>query len=311
MNTDKGFIFNIQKFSVHDGPGIRTIVFFKGCPLSCKWCSNPEGISINSELSYKKSKCIGVRECAYCIKICPEHAIEADENHLAVIDRIKCTQCMKCVEICPALAIETIGQWMSVEEIINEVIGDVSFYKRSGGGITLSGGEPLLQAPFVVKLLDAAHAEGLETAIETTAYVSWEQAEPVFERLDFVYMDIKTVDANKHFAFTNHDNALILENFRKLCSQFPNKPIIARTPVIPGFNDNVDALQANVDFINEAGKNCSNLSIEFLPFHNFGSAKYENQGKSYAFSGYGNMDKKFVKKLREKMVSKIPILEVR
>lgn len=311
MNVDKGFIFNIQKFSVHDGPGIRTIIFFKGCPLTCEWCSNPEGISLQPEISYKKSKCIGVSKCAYCIKACSEKAIHVNAEDIAVIDRSRCIQCMTCADVCPALAIEVMGRWMSVEEIIQEVSGDAGFYKRSGGGITLSGGEPLLQAPFVVKLLDAAHAEGMETAIETTGCVSWEQAEPVFKRLDFVHMDIKTVDQKKHLAFTKHDNALILENFRKLCRQFPDKPIVARTPVIPGFNDNIEALQANVDFINDAGRNCSNLSIEFLPFHNFGSAKYENQGKRYAFTGYGNMNKEFVKDLREKMLSDVPILEVR
>lgn len=311
MNADKGLVFNIQKFSVHDGPGIRTIVFFKGCPLSCAWCSNPEGISLQPEISYKKNKCIGVSKCAYCVKACAENAITADAEDLAVLDRSRCTQCMACADACPAQAIEVMGRWMSVEDIIQEVAGDASFYKRSGGGMTLSGGEPLLQAPFVVKLLDAAHAEGLETAIETTGCVSWEQAAPVFERLDFVHMDIKTVDPVKHKEYTHHDNELILENFRKLCETFPDKPIIARTPVIPGFNDSVEALQANVDFINDAGKNCTNLSIEFLPFHNFGSAKYENQGKPYAFTGYGNMDKEFVRDLRSKMLSDVPILEVR
>lgn len=311
MNADKGLIFNIQKFSVHDGPGIRTLVFFKGCPLSCKWCSNPEGISPIREVSYRKSKCIGVSQCGYCIKACPEQAITSSDEDIAVIDRECCTKCMDCVEACPALAIETMGHWMSVDEIIQDIVGDASFYMRSGGGITLSGGEPLLQAEFAVKLLDEAHAEGLETAIETTGCVPWEKALPVFERLDFVHMDIKSVDPQKHKEFTYRDNSLILENFRKLCAIFPDKPIIARTPVIPGFNDSVEALQANVDFVNEAGKHCSNLNIEFLPFHNFGSAKYENQAKSYVFKGYHNMKKDYLRELIRQLHSDIPILDVR
>lgn len=311
MNTEKGFVFNIQKFSVHDGPGIRTIVFFKGCPLSCEWCSNPEGISPKPEISYKKNKCIGSEQCAYCINVCKAQAIGVDTEDKIIIDWKKCMQCLECSMVCPAHAIENMGKWMSIDEILKEVSGDAGFYKRSGGGMTLSGGEPLLQAPFIVKLIDAAHAEGLDVAIETTGCVSWESAKPVFERLDFIHMDIKSVDPKMHEKFTHQNNTLILENFKKLCESFPNKAIIARTPVIPGFNDNIKALQDNVDFINKVGKDCSNLSIEFLPFHNFGGAKYENQGKPYKFNGYSNMNRGFVREIIKKMESRIPILEVR
>lgn len=311
MPSEKGLIFNIQRYSVHDGPGIRSIVFFKGCPLACRWCSNPEGMSHRPEVSYKKSKCIGVSKCGYCVKACPAQAIGVDAEDHAVIDREKCTDCLACAECCPAVAMEQMGRWMTVEEVLKEVSADEMFYSRSGGGLTLSGGEPLVQSDFAVALLDQAHRDGLDTAIETTGCVPWDQALPVFERLDFIHMDIKHVDSEKHRAYTSRDNALILENFARLCDTLPDKPIIARTPVIPGFNDTLEELQAIVNFINQAGKNAHKLSYELLPFHNFGSSKYEFQGKPYDFEGYSNMDKEFVRELRTKLVSDVPILDVR
>lgn len=313
MNSEKGLIFNIQKYSIHDGPGIRTLVFFKGCPLACKWCSNPEGIVGYEELSYKKSKCITIDQCGFCLKSCPINAIQRDESGIAKIDRHSCSNCMHCVTVCPSKAIEQIGHWMTVEEIIAEVTSDSAFYSRSGGGMTLSGGEPLLQADFVVKLLQAAHEEGLKTAIETTGCVPWDQAKLVFSELDFIHMDIKSLDSDKHKAYTGRDNTLILENFTKLCQTFPNKPIIARTPVIPGFNDTLEDLQAIADFINKVGKHHLHLQYELLPFHNFGSSKYEFQDKPYAFADYKNMNKGFVQTLREKIQknSSIPLVKVR
>lgn len=310
MSSEKALVFNIQKYSIHDGPGIRSLVFFKGCPLACKWCSNPEGISPIPEISYKKNHCITMRKCGYCANVCPEKAISADKNGIALINRTKCTNCMKCVNACPAQTIEQMGHWMTVDEILQTVVADESFYKRSGGGMTLSGGEPLLQSNFVVKLLQQAHEDGLEIAIETTGCVPWKKAEPVFSALDFIHMDIKSVDSEKHTKFTGRNNHLILENFAKLCKIFPDKPIIARTPVIPGFNDTLKELQNIVDFINDVGKNATQLRYELLPFHNFGSSKYEFQGKPYAFAGYKNMDKDYVRTLRAQLRSKVPIIEV-
>ena len=311
MKADKGLIFNIQKYSVHDGPGIRTLVFFKGCPLACKWCSNPEGIAPTPEISYKKDRCITVEKCGLCVQHCPENAIITVPDGHASIVRANCTNCLQCVAICPAQAIETMGRWMTVDEILKEVTADESFYKRSHGGMTLSGGEPLLQADFVVKLLQQAKSDGLETAIETTGCVPWEKAKPVFSLLDYIHMDIKTVDPVKHLQNTGRDNRLSLENFAKLCDEFPDKPIVARTPIIPGFNDTVEELQAIVDFINDVGKNAAQLRYELLPFHNFGSSKYDYLGKSYGFTHQKNMDKDFARSLRAQLRSTIPILEIR
>lgn len=311
MKTDKGLIFNIQKYSVHDGPGIRTLIFFKGCPLACKWCSNPEGIKAVPEISYKKDRCITLEKCGLCVQSCPENAIIADPDGHASIVRANCPDCLQCTEACPAQAIETMGRWMTVDEILKEVTADETFYKRSHGGMTLSGGEPLLQADFVIKLLQQAKSDGLETAIETTGCVPWAKAKPVFSLLDYIHMDIKSVDPEKHLQNTGHDNQLILENFTKLCSEFPDKPIVVRTPIIPQFNDTIEELQAIVDFVNEVGKKNTRLQYELLPFHNFGSNKYEYLGKPYQFKGAKNMDKNFAKSLRLQLKSTIPILEIR
>lgn len=311
ISTEKGLIFNIQKYCVHDGPGIRSIVFLKGCPLSCKWCSNPEGMSFHPEISYKKKKCITMDKCAYCAKVCPQKAVTTSADGFAQIDRQTCDSCMACVEACPAKAIEQMGRWMTASEVLTEVSADETFYKRSGGGITLSGGEPLLQADFAVTLLKQARAEGLETAIETTGCASWNKAEQVFQELDYIHMDLKSVNAEKHRIYTGQDNSLILENFTNLCATFPEKPIMARTPVIPGFNDTLEELQPIADFINEVGKHTQNLQYELLPFHNFGSSKYEFQGKPYSLANSKNMDKSVVAKLREQIKSNIPLVEIK
>lgn len=308
MTNEKGLIFNIQKYCVHDGPGIRSIVFFKGCPLACQWCSNPEGISSQPEISYKKSKCMGMDKCAYCAPVCPQQAIGPDDQGLAQIDRAKCSACLACAEACPAKDMEQMGRWLSVDEVLQEVRADEIFYNRSGGGMTLSGGEPLLQADFALRLLRQAHDEGLDTAIETTGCVPWEKAEAVFGELDFIHMDIKSLNTSKHKAFTGRGNELILDNFTKLCAHFPRKPLLVRTPIIPGFNDTVEDIQAIADFVNRAAKNMQDVRYELLPFHNFGSSKYDFQGKPYRYANYKNMDKATAEALKAQIRSDIPLL---
>lgn len=302
-----GMIFNIQKFCVHDGPGIRSIVFFKGCPLHCQWCSNPEGMQTQPEISYKASKCITVEKCGYCLKDCPAGAIHVAEG-VAQIDRERCLRCLQCAEVCPAKAMEVMGQQMSVEEVLARIEEDSVFYSRSGGGMTLSGGEPLLQADFAVELLREAHKNGLETAIETTGCVPWEKAEPVFAELDFIHFDLKSMDDSKHKQYTGQSNKLIKENFTKLCQTFPATPIMVRTPVIPGFNDTVEDIQAIADFINKAAIGRGHIQYELLPFHNFGASKYEFQGKNYALSGLKNMDKQVTEAIKAQVHSDIPLL---
>ncbi len=302
-----GLIFNIQKFCLHDGPGIRTLVFFKGCPLRCRWCSNPEGMTSRPELAVKSDKCISLKSCGLCASVCPQKAVGQNEDGRVLIQRELCSSCMACVEICPAKALERMGKLMSVDEVIKKVKADEAFYSRSGGGLTLSGGEPLLQPEFAVALLERAKEEGLETAIETTGCSEWEKARPVFERLDFIFYDIKLFSSELHEKNTGVPNRLILENFAHLCEEFPDKPVTVRTPVIPGVNDDVQQLQTIADFI-EKNARSKKVRYELLPFHNFGSAKYEFMGKSYPLKDLHSMSTEHVEGLKKQLKTAVPLV---
>jgi len=277
-DDDSGLVFNIQKFSLHDGSGIRTLVFLKGCPLKCEWCANPEGQSYSPEIACIPDKCIGTAECDMCRRVCPEQAIQPGRDGKIEIDRRSCTNCGKCADACPSKAIELFGEYMSVEEIIRVVEEDGVFYARSGGGLTLSGGEPLSQAAFVVRLLQSAQGRGIDTAIETTGYCAWKDLESACRHVNQIFYDIKSLDAEKHRSHTGVDNRLILENFQRLCDSFPETSIIVRTPVVPGFNDSERDIKAIVDFIGEAP---GSIQHELLAYHRFGEPKYLQLGKKY------------------------------
>lgn len=301
----EGMVFNIQKFSVHDGPGIRSIVFLKGCPLACRWCSNPEGIHKNPQFFFREDRCIGENECGLCKEGCKKQAIQMEDGR-PVFLRELCGDCTDCAEVCPSKAIERTGRWMTPEEVLEEVLKDDGFYSRSGGGLTLSGGEPLLQAEFAAELLDQARKSGLTSAIETTGCVSWEQAEPVFRRLDVIHYDLKSMDTEKHRQFTGVGNELPKENFQILCKTFPEKPIIVRTPVIPGFNDTPEDIQKIIDFIAE-NRGEAKVIYELLPYHAFGVMKYQYLGRTYLMEEK-NMDKKIMDSLKNHLIQKIPVL---
>lgn len=276
-----GYVFNVQRYSLHDGPGIRTIVFLKGCPVRCQWCANPESQQFNPELAYNENKCIGLKECGWCINSCEAEAIYEDLNGKIAIKREQCTNCGKCVDICPSKALTMYGDLKSVEEVLDLVEADSTFYSRSGGGITLSGGEPLAQAEFASEILKEAKRRRLNTAIETSGYADWDKAVTVFEYVDHILFDIKNMDAIRHKEFTGVDNQPILENFKKLCNRFPNTPITVRTPVIPGFNDTEQDILAIIDFI----KGYPNVKYEILAYHRLGEPKYIYTGRKYLLSG--------------------------
>lgn len=280
QNNRKGLIFNIQKFSYHDGPGIRTLVFFKGCPLKCQWCSNPEGIFPNRELAFKESKCIGLSECGHCLGSCKIGALRENGKMISV-DKNLCTNCGDCVDICPSKALVMFGEYMSVNETLNAVEDDSAFYNRSGGGITLSGGEPLLQADFAMELLREAKSRGLSTAIETSGYTDFSSIEKVFPYVDFIHYDIKVIDSERHKKFTGVSNEVVLENFIKICNKFAHIPMVARTPVIPGVNDTDSEIQAIIDFISDVS---ILIKYELLLYHHFGKPKYTYLGKINAFT---------------------------
>jgi len=276
----KGLVFNIQKFSLHDGPGIRTIVFLKGCPLACIWCSNPEGQSASPELTLSCDRCIGPEDCDRCITVCLERAIRRGEDGRLQIDRRSCDGCGDCAYVCPSKALEVSGDWVGVDDVLRIVEEDDAFYARSGGGLTISGGEPLAQGAFALALLDAARSRGIDTAIETSGLCNWKTMRDAAPLADRIFFDIKCLDSEKHERVTGVSNRKILENFRRLRAEFPDTDVIVRTPVIPGVNDSEADIRAIAEFVDDAG---GASAYELLPYHGFGEPKYAKLGKHYRF----------------------------
>ncbi len=264
-----GRIFDIQRFSIHDGPGIRTTVFLKGCPLSCVWCHNPESISPEKLLSFLPDKCIG---CGYCFEVCPAGAhVMVDGVH--VINRDKCQICGKCVEKCYAKALEIVGRGVTVAEVLADVLADKPFYETSDGGMTLSGGEPLYQPEFTMALLQAAKAEGLHCCLDTCGAVSFELLAATMPLVDLFLYDIKDISAEHHKANVGADNALILANIRKLHDA--GARVRMRAPIIPGCNDRAD----NLEGIADLALSMENLEgVEIMPYHRLGMGKLDRFG---------------------------------
>ena len=268
-----GTVFDIQRFSLHDGPGIRTIVFLKGCPLSCKWCSNPESQNMKPVIMYKKNECL---HCGRCINACSRKAISFENK--TFIDRSICTGCGECANACPAGALVVKGKTMTVQQLIRELKKDATTYRRSGGGITLSGGEPLVQYEFAAELLRACKAQGWDTAIETTGAGITEAVEKVIPYVDTVLLDIKHLDTEKHKKFTGIGNEQILKNAARI-SQISST--VVRVPVIPGFNYSEEEIRA----ITEFAKTLRGMrTIHLLPYHTFGENKYDLLGRDYALA---------------------------
>jgi len=276
-----GKIFNIQKFCIHDGTGIRTIVFFKGCPLRCAWCSNPESISPDPQLLVTLNRCI---KCNKCIDVCKNKAISI-KNGKIYIDRIKCDLCGFCVEVCPTGALEITGKDFTVAEILKEVLKDVEFYNLSNGGVTFSGGEPLYQPHFVYDLASAIKSNYLNLAIETTGYAKWHNAKPILIQADEILYDIKMMDSEKHYKFTGVQNKLILENAEK-SSKLGVKMTI-RVPLIGGVNDSEENIRDTANFTANIGVK----KLHILPYHKFGEKKYEKLGRKMNTDFYRPEDK--------------------
>jgi pyruvate formate lyase activating enzyme len=266
----RGTIFNIQRYSVHDGPGIRTIVFFKGCPLSCRWCSNPESQSFQTELAFNEGRCLGLSKCVRCLNACPNHAIGRVDDK-PVFNRAACSACEKpCVAACPAPAVVAYGDRKSVADVLNVVEQDGLFYGRSGGGITLSGGEPLAQPAFALALLREARRRGLNTAMESCGHLPWKVLRDAAASLNTIMFDIKSLDSERHKELTGVSTDLITANFRRLVDAFPDLPIHVRTPLVPGFNDTPEDVVAIAEFVS----GCRNVTYELLPYHRLGTQKY-------------------------------------
>ncbi len=284
----QGRLFNIQRYNLHDGDGIRTIVFFKGCSLRCRWCANPEGLRPLPQLRVLPQKCVN---CGKCTEWCDHKACEMLDNRMSMHwDR--CSSCGKCVNACIFGAREMLGRCMSAEEIMEEVRKDFSFYRRSGGGLTLSGGEALLQADFASTLLRMACAEGVHTAVETCGCVPWEAFEAVIEHTGLFFFDLKHMDCNRHRQLTGTGNELILENARKLSER--KKRIIFRMPVIPGLNDSESNVAQTARFAAELGAE----KLELLPYHTLGMGKYAQLGMEYSLSDLRPPEEKHMEHLR-------------
>jgi glycyl-radical enzyme activating protein len=264
-----GRIFEIQRFSIHDGPGIRTTVFMKGCPLRCLWCHNPEGIVSQPHLSFLPKKCI---RCGYCLQACAQGAHGfVDDAH--VLDREKCIVCGACAQECYSGALEIVGRDVSVEEVMATVERDRPFYKVSGGGMTLSGGEPTLQIDFCEALLQAAKGEGLHTCIETCGFSPYDRLERLLPLVDLFLFDLKETDTDLHRRHTGAGNKLILDNLRRLHDSEAHLRL--RCPIVPGLNDRADHFDALMQIAMELHRL---EGIEIMPYHALGMDKRERFG---------------------------------
>lgn len=269
----EGFIFDIQRFSLHDGGGIRTLVFMKGCPLRCEWCSNPESQSSHPQLMFYKELCIG---CGECLGVCKFGAMGSG---IWDVDHEKCVGCGACVEHCYAEAKRIVGKQYSVDEVLNIILKDRVFYNVSGGGVTVGGGEPTNQPGFVSELLASCQAEGIHTALETCGYARWETFKKVLDHTDLLLMDIKHMDPVVHKEKTGVDNALILDNAVQADAAVSSMRV--RLPYIPGFNDSEENLHALGKFVSEKLKHTDRIDV--LPYHSTGESKADRIGGEYPF----------------------------
>ncbi|MCL4394349.1 MAG: glycyl-radical enzyme activating protein [Chloroflexi bacterium] len=270
---ESGIVFDIQRFSIHDGPGIRTTVFLKGCPLSCWWCHNPESQSTRPELMFREHRCI---RCGSCLTTCPEDAISKDGDAV-LTDLTKCTVCGDCVQVCQTEAREIVGREMTVEQVMQEIEKDVAFYDESRGGVTFSGGEPLMQAPFLVALLRACREREIRSAVDTSGLASWKTLERVADLADLFLYDLKLIDETRHRNFTGVSNELILSNLRALARN--GRSVAVRMPLIPGINDDEHNLEQLARFVLSLDHP---PQVSLLPYHKAGADKYARLHKPYA-----------------------------
>lgn len=272
LRSVRGTVFNIQHYSIHDGPGIRTNVFLKGCPLSCLWCSNPESQSRMPQLMFRADRCTG---CGACISSCPVSAISF-RDPIVQNDRSLCTGCGACVAVCPNEAREIMGEEKSAGAVFDEVAQDVLFYDKDGG-VTLTGGEVLAQPSFASAILKLCKNANIHTVIETCGFADWDVLEGILQDVDLVLFDLKEMDPERHKKYTGADNRKILENLKKINDE-TDCGIWVRVPVIPDYNDDQENLLATERFVKENVQRCAR--IDLLPFHRLGEAKYEQLEKA-------------------------------
>ncbi len=281
--SEQGVVFNIQRFTIHDGPGIRTEFFLKGCPLRCDWCGNPESLKKYIQPGVFQNKCISFEKCGSCKDICPNNSIlQFEDGKLSSINYSKCNRCMKCVKECPADAIKQWGKVMSIQECMKEILKDKGFYERSNGGVTVSGGDPILQSDFVAKLFKQCKNENIHTCFESTFYGEWKDVQKLLPYTDLIISDLKHMDTGKHKKYTGVDNNKILDNIKKLVKE--KKELILRIPVIPNINDDMENIKATADYIlNELQNKVKTLQL--LSFMHLGEEKYQSLNIPYKMKG--------------------------
>jgi len=283
-------ILNIQRLSTEDGPGIRTTVFFKGCPLSCEWCHNPESISRSPQLQWFSGRCLG---CGTCVQACSEGALQLSETGV-LIDRIACTGCGDCAAACPANAMELLGKRITVGGLLAEVLKDRTFYKTSGGGVTVSGGEPTQQAGFVEVFLRELKAEGVHTALDTCGLCGWSTVERLIPHLDLILFDVKLIENDRHLLHTGQENTLILENLARIReaqnTDFPGLQLWIRTPLIPHATANQETISAIGRYLSE-NTDGGIERWELCSFNNLCLSQYERLGFSWRYAGEPLLEK--------------------
>ncbi len=294
----QGIVFDIQRYSIHDGPGIRTIIFLKGCPLKCIWCQNPEGQNQSVEIGFNPSKCI---HCGKCAIICPTSSI--DLNYKWRIDRNTCSLCTKCVEECYADALVIFGSKMTISEVMKEIEKDKPFYSETNGGVTISGGEPTLQMEFTYNLLLECKKQGISTVLETSGYFKWDKFEILLSVLDWVLFDLKLYNEKTHTHYCGHSNRKILQNAQKLSKEFPN--VIFRMPIIPSVNDDKQNIKLICHFVKKQGKK----KLHLIPYHKLGYGKYQMLGR-YPSDGHIKLADQEVQIKVKKLVEKEGLIPV-
>lgn len=280
----KGTVINIQRFTVNDGPGIRTELFLKGCPLRCIWCSNPESMKAHPEVGVYGDRCIGIQECGQCLRACKQQALLSADNKIVAIDRKKCVNCTACARACVNDTLKIFGQIMSVDEIMTLLKSEKGFFTQSGGGVTISGGDPLVQWEFVRDICQECQRYRIHTCVETELYCKREILDEIIPYVDLFITDIKHMDSEKHSAISNVGNEIILDNIRYLIDK--GQKVVIRIPLVPGYNDSDDNIDATGRFIAEELGNRI-VQLQILPYRPLGTDKYKALQIEYPMADEG------------------------
>jgi pyruvate formate lyase activating enzyme len=288
----KGIIFDIQHYAIYDGPGIRTLVFLKGCPLHCLWCQNPESQKLKPQIGYFKENCV---LCGKCIESCPENALRIDKDEINRNEN-KCVLCKRCLEICPNNALEIIGEKFDVEEVVSIVLKDKPFYDHSGGGITISGGEPTMQREFLLNLLTKLKEENVHTAIETCGYFDSQYLNDLVKQIDLFLFDLKLIDSQEHKELTGANNEIILNNFKEIHQKVGDNRIICRVPLIPGISTKKDRIQGILNFLRDLNYKGE---IHLMPYNKLTKTKYAKIGKVSQYHDFGELTEEKLQEIIE------------